>query len=399
MDQRERQVLGISSNIIFLGIVSFFTDISSELIMAVLPAFLFINLGTAPEIIGTIEGIAESMTSFLKLISGAVADKTGNRKRLTIAGYSLSNLVKPLMGFVCSWPQVLVLRIGDRVGKGIRTPPRDAIISDSTDERNMGRAFGIHRTLDQMGAVVGPLLAFALVAPLGYSNIFLLTFIPGTIAISVLFIFVKEPIRKETTTKATLKGAKGIMDRKFSMYIGSATLYAAATVSYAFILLRGIEMGLPAEYTILIYAAIQAFHVFSSYPAGLVSDKFGRIRAVQIGYAVLVLAFLTISLAPSIPIFIIGALLFGAHQGIVETTQRAIIPSLVPKEYKGTAFGVYNTAIGLVVLPSNIIAGYLFSVSGSASTFYYGAFFAVAASFAMALTQRQTSKAMVSNPK
>lgn len=389
LDPRERRALGISTNIIFLGIVSFFTDISSELIMAVLPAFLFISLGTAPEIIGTIEGIAESMTSFLKLISGAVADKTGNRKALTILGYSLSNIIKPLMGFATSWPQVLFLRIGDRVGKGIRTPPRDAIISDSSDERNMGRAFGIHRTLDQAGAVVGPLLAFVLVSPLGYGNVFLLTFIPGAIAIAILIIFVKEPAKNENVTRVTLKGAKGIMDKKFSIYIGSAALYSAASVSYAFILLRGMEMGLRAEHSMLIYAAIQAFHVFSSYPAGIISDRFGRVKAAQIGYAVLVTAFLTISLAPNIQVFVTGALLFGVHQGIVETAQRAIIPSLVPSEYKGTAYGVYNMAIGLVVLPSNIIAGILFGFSGSATTFYYGTILALAASFAMVLTQRQ----------
>jgi hypothetical protein len=222
--QNNRLVLGISSNILFLGMVSFFTDISSELIAAVLPAFLFVTLGTSPEIIGTIEGAAESLTSFLKLASGVAADRTGNRKQLTVAGYSLSNFVKPLMGLVSSWPQVLALRMGDRIGKGIRTPPRDAMIADSTEECKMGAAFGVHRTLDQLGAVVGPLLAFALLAPLGFGGIFLLTIIPGSMAVAILFILVKEPKRRECTTKVTLKGAKRIMDRAFSMYIGSAAL-------------------------------------------------------------------------------------------------------------------------------------------------------------------------------
>ncbi len=369
--------------------VSFFTDISSELIAAVLPAFLFVTLGTSPEIIGTIEGAAESLTSFLKLASGVAADRTGNRKQLTVAGYSLSNLVKPLMGLVSSWPQVLALRMGDRIGKGIRTPPRDAMIADSTEECKMGAAFGVHRTLDQLGAVVGPLLAFALLAPLGFGGIFLLTIIPGSIAVAILFIFVKEPKRRECATKVTLKGAKRIMDRAFSMYIGSAALYAVAAISYSFILLKGIEMGLPAEYTALIYAGIQACHVVAGYPAGVVSDRVGRIRAVQIGYALLFVSFLTMAVAPSVPIFILGAMLFGLHQGVVETSQRAIVPSLVPGEYKGTAYGVYNTAIGIVTLPTNLAAGIIFGALGSAAAFGYGAAFAVAASVAMVVTHRQ----------
>src|SRR5512137_1140030 len=168
MEKKEKILLGISTNILFLGLVSFFTDISTELVVAVLPTFLVLSLGATPEIVGAIEGAAESLTSFLRLISGAISDKTGKRKTLTVAGYGLSNFVKPLMGFVTSWPQVLILRMGDRVGKGIRTPPRDSIIADSTAEAKMGRAFGIHRTLDQLGAVVGPFLAFLLLIPLGY---------------------------------------------------------------------------------------------------------------------------------------------------------------------------------------------------------------------------------------
>lgn len=392
MDKNEKLVLGISSNIIFLGVVSFFTDISSELVVAVLPTFLVLNLGATPEIVGAIEGAAESITSFLRLISGAVSDKTGKRKSLTLVGYTLSNLVKPLIGLVTTWPQVMLLRMGDRVGKGLRTPPRDAIIADSIDAQRIGRAFGIHRTLDQLGAIVGPILAFILLIPLGYNGIFLFTIIPGVIAIAVLFLFVKEPPRKSSAKKVTLKGAKSIMDRGFSMYMGSAALYATAAFSYAFILLRAIELGIPKEYSPLVYAGIQVFHVFSSLPAGEISDRFGRARGVQLGYFFLLISFLVIAAAPNAIVFLIGVVLFGMHQGTIETTQRAIIPSMVSEEYKGTAYGVYNTVIGLVTFPTNLVAGILFTAYGSASAFYYGAFFAVLASIAMALTQRQIAK-------
>ena len=182
------------------------------------------------------------------------------------------------------------------------------------------------------------------------------------------------------------------MDRSFSMYIGSATLYAVAAFSYAFILLRAIELGVPAEYSPLVYAAIQVFHVFSSLPAGEVSDRFGRVRAIQMGYLFLMIAYIVIAFAPNATIFILGVALYGMQQGVIETSQRAIIPSMVKAEFKGTAYGVYNTVIGLVTFPTNFIAGFLFMVYGSAFAFHYGAVFAILASVAMALTQRQLSK-------
>ncbi|MDH7555684.1 MAG: MFS transporter [Candidatus Methanosuratincola sp.] len=387
MEPRDKVLLGVSSNILLLGVVSFFTDISTELIMSVLPTFLVISLGATPEIVGTIEGIAESMTSFLKLVSGAIADRTGKKKRLTIIGYTLSNITKPIMGFATSWSDVLVLRIGDRVGKGLRTAPRDAMIADSADSR-IGRSFGIHRTLDQLGAIVGPVLAFVLLIPLGYGGIFLFTAIPGAIAIAMLVLFVKEPPSKSRQNKAILKNARAIMNRGFSMYIVSATFYAASAISYAFILLRAIEVGIPVEMTALVYALIQIFHVFSGVPAGEISDRFGRVRAVQVGYFLLLAAFATIAVSSELWLFLFGVVLFGMHQGTVETSQRAVIPSLTKEEFKGTAYGVYNMAVGAVALPTNILAGFIFSSLGSQYAFLYGSILALFASLAMAATER-----------
>ncbi|MBC7120641.1 MAG: MFS transporter [Candidatus Methanosuratus sp.] len=367
--------------------VSFFTDISTELIMAVLPTFLVISLGATPEIVGTIEGIAESMTSFLKLVSGAIADRTGKRKRLTAIGYTLSNVTKPIMGFVTSWLGVLFLRVTDRIGKGLRTAPRDAMIADSSDSR-IGRSFGIHRSLDQLGAIVGPILAFLLLVPLGYEGIFLLTAIPGAIAIAILVLFVKEPPSKTKPNKAILKNARAIMNRSFSLYIVSAAFYAASAISYAFILLKAIEVGIPAEMTPLVYALIQLFHVLSGVPAGEISDRFGRIRAVQIGYLLLLISFGTIAVSSEPWIFILGAVLFGMHQGTVETSQRAVIPSLAKEEFKGTAYGIYNMAVGIVVLPTNIAAGFIYTSFGSGYAFLYGSILALMASISMAATQR-----------
>jgi len=393
METKDKVLLGVSSNILLLGVVSFFTDISTELIMSVLPTFLVISLGASPEIVGTIEGIAESTTSFLRLISGAIADRTRKRKRLTVIGYAISNIIKPIMGFATSWWDVLALRIGDRIGKGLRTAPRDAMIADSSDSR-IGRSFGIHRTLDQLGAVVGPVLAFLLLIPLGYGGIFLFTAIPGAIAIAILVIFVKEPPSKTKPNKAILKNARAIMNRSFSMYIVSATLYAASAISYAFILLRAIEVGIPAEMTALVYALIQIFHVFSGVPAGEISDRFGRIRAVQAGYLLLLAAFATIAFSTEPWTFLFGVILFGMHQGTIETSQRAVIPSLTKEEFKGTAYGVYNMAVGAVALPTNIAAGFIYASLGSQYAFLYGSILALFASLAMAATQMTLKRKM-----
>jgi len=372
----------VTANVLFLGVVSFFTDISTEIVVAVLPTFLVFQLGSTPEIVGTIEGIAESTTSFLKLASGTISDRMGKRKSLVVIGYSISNVVKPLMGFSSSWAHVLGLRSADRVGKGLRTPPRDAIISDSAMEDRIGRAFGVHRTLDQLGAIVGPVIAFLLLVPIGYQGLFLLTAIPGTLAILILIIFVKEPKRRSAVSKYTLSGAKSVLTKGVYIYLASVTLYSLGAISYAFILLRALELGIPEEFAPLVYACIQVFHVFSGLPAGEFSDKIGRVRAIQLGYALLLGSFLVMALAPGPIIFLIGASLFGAHQGIVETSQRAIIPCLVPEEYRGTAYGLYNMLIGVVTLPTNMVAGLLFSMS-SAFAFYYGAVFAALASIAI----------------
>lgn len=373
----------MTANVLFLGVVSFFTDISTEIVVAVLPTFLVLQLGSTPEIVGTIEGIAESTTSFLKLASGTISDRMGKRKSLVVIGYSISNVVKPLMGFSSSWAHVLGLRSADRVGKGLRTPPRDTIISDSAMEDRIGRAFGVHRTLDQLGAIVGPVIAFLLLVPIGYQGLFLLTAIPGTLAILILIIFVKEPKRRSAVSKYTLSGAKSVLTKGVYTYLASVTLYSLGAISYAFILLRALELGIPEEFAPLVYACIQVFHVFSGLPAGEFSDKIGRVRAIQLGYALLLGSFLVMALAPGPIIFLIGASLFGAHQGIVETSQRAIIPCLVPEEYRGTAYGLYNMLIGVVTLPTNMVAGLLFSMS-SAFAFYYGAVFAALASIAIA---------------
>lgn len=374
---------GVSINVIILGIVSLFTDISSEIIYAVLPIFLVYHLRASAEFVGIIEGVAESIASFLKSFSGYISDKIGKRKPMILIGYGISNVFKPLMGFSTNWIDVLTIKSLDRVGKGLRTAPRDAIISESTVESRMGRAFGIHRTLDQIGAVIGPFIAFPLIALFGYRGAFFFTAVPGIIAIIILIIFLKEPKVKRTNSHKK----KFTFNKKFSVYLLAVATYSLGAVSYAFLMLKAMEFGISEGLAPLIYAEIQLFHVLASIPAGELSDKIGRIKAVQLGHVMLLLSFLTLILANNFIWIILGALLFGVHKGFVETTQRAIIPNIVQGEYKATAYGMYNTILGITTLPTNYIAGILFSINSSL-TFYYGALFIIIATILMQILQK-----------
>ncbi len=373
--QRAFEKIGISTGILFLGIVSFFTDISTEIVLAILPLFLVYQIGVTADIIGIIEGIAESISSILKSISGYISDRIGKRKKLIVIGYGISNIVKPFLGFSYDWSHVLFIRIIDRIGKGIRTSPRDAIITEITTENKIGRAFGIHRTLDQLGAVTGPLLAFPLLAILGYRNTFFFTAIPGIIAIIILIIFVKEP---KTITKTMIKKEKFHINKKFMKYLFSVAFYSIGAISYAFIMLKAIEIGIIEEFIPLLYAIIQIFHVIAGIPAGELSDKIGRKITLQLGYLFLLISFTIIVFINNIFGILLGVIMFGLHKGIVETSQRALIPSLISDEHKATAYGIYNMILGILTLPTNIIAGILFTINSS-YTFYYGIFFVIIA--------------------
>jgi MFS family permease len=363
--------IGISSTVLFLGIVSFFTDISTEIVLAILPLFLVYQIGVTADIIGVIEGAAESISSIFKSISGYISDKIGKRKKIVVIGYGISNIVKPFLGISYDWLHVLIIRITDRIGKGIRTPSRDAIIAESTVENKIGRAFGIHRTLDQLGAVIGPLLAFPLLAILGYRGTFFFTAIPGIIAILILIIFIKEP---KIITKIIAKKEKFHLNKKFIKYLFSVGFYSIGAISYAFIILRAIEIGIAEEIIPLLYAIIQIFHVITGIPAGELSDRIGRRKTLQLGYLFLLISFMIIAFTNNILGILLGVIMFGLHQGIVETSQRALIPSLISNEHKATAYGIYNMILGILTLPTNIIAGILFTMKSSYA-FYYGIFF------------------------
>ena len=359
---------------LYLGLTSFLTDISSEAMLSLLPAYLLIVLGITPELVGLIEGIAESATSFLRLFSGALADIKGRRKLITTVGYALSNAVKPLMGLAYTWDSVLAIRVLDRVGKGIRTPPRDSMIADASVEGKVGRAFGVHRTLDQLGAVAGPLIAFALLPFLGYSGVFFSIAIPGGLAVLVLVFLVREPpMRVKPSKERFVKGFLGLFKGPFAFYMTSVAAYSLASFSFVFVVYRASELaGVDPSVTVLLYALIQVFHVVSGIPAGELFDRVGGVKAVVISYLTLTLCYSMLSHKLPALVAFLALAIYGLHKGFIETTQRAIIPSLVDPRYKSSAYGLYNTMVGAAILPSNILAGFLYSAFGGWAVFIFG---------------------------
>jgi MFS family permease len=280
---------GISGNVFFFGLVSFLTDVSSEMIYPLLPLFLTSVLGAGPAFLGVIEGIAESTASLLKLVSGLLSDRVSGRKRLVLGGYTISAVARPLVAAAATPVHVLLVRFGDRIGKGIRTSPRDALIADSTDPAVRGKAFGFHRSMDHAGAIVGPLIATALLV--WFLNdirlVFWLSSIPGVLAVVVIIVFVKETARK-TSTGGIILGA--VPEGKLRPYLFTLFLFTLGNSSDAFLLLRAGQLGVPPARIPLLWTFFHVIKMCSAMPFGALSDRVGRRAVIAAGWAVYVLA-------------------------------------------------------------------------------------------------------------
>ena len=360
-----------SRNVVNLGLVSFFTDVSTEMILGILPLFIITELGASKAILGLIEGLGESVGYASRTFSGALSDKIGKRKLLILAGYALSTISKPLFALSSIWTHALAVRISDRIGKGIRTAPRDALLSDSVKESKVGRAFGIHRSLDQAGAIVGPLLAFALMPLLGVRGIFWFSFIPAIIAVLILLFFVVE--RSITPRgESVLSNFRSVLKGRFLFLMIVLTIFSLGAFNFAFILLQGMELGIIASLVPVIYAVINVTHTAIGYPAGILSDRIGGEKTLIIGYGL----FATVSIIGMVSfselfIVFVMAAIFGLYFGISETVQRAIVPKYIASEVRGTAYGVYYLFVGISFLIANTVFGTLWENSGVQYAFTY----------------------------
>ena len=374
-------------NVVAAGLSSLFTDISSEMIVPVLPLFLTSVLGASPFTVGLIEGVAEATASLLKAVSGWWSDRLSRRKPFMLFGYGLSNLVKPLFALSTSWPQVLVVRFADRFGKGVRGAPRDALIADSVPANARGRAFGFHRMLDTIGAAIGPLLAFGLIRIYrgDYRHIFWWAGVPGIASVIILAFLVREPRNGGANPAAPAGVGQAAADPDpagrrhvplgpaFGWLAVVSTLFALGNSSDAFLILRAQNIGLPALLVPLAYFSFNAVYSALSWPAGSWSDRIGRRPLLVAGYLFFGLIYLGFALANKAwqvwPLFALYGLYYAATEGI----QKALVVDVVPAGRRGTAIGLLNALTGVAAFPASLVAGYLWQRFGFAWSFYYGA--------------------------
>jgi MFS family permease len=378
-----RRYRKLPRNVIAIGFVSLLNDASSEIIYPLLPIFLATSLGASAGAIGVIEGLAESISSLLKLFAGYFSDRLGKRKILVVAGYSLASLMRPLLAFARTWPQVLFIRMTDRIGKGLRTAPRDAMIADVVEVEQRGIAFGFHRAMDHGGAVIGPLIGYLLVmlfvvnrnAPTAseFTRVFLVASVPAFLAVMVAIFLMRESpvIRHENTTvvKLSLRG----FDGNFKRFLVVLALFTLSNSSDSFLILRALDSGVSVVLIPLLWAAHHGMKVLSSLFGGDLSDRLGRKRLIVAGwilYAAVYAGFAFVTSSVSVWVLF---LIYGIYFGLAEGAEKALVADLVRPEQRGTAYGLYNLAFGITVFPASLLMGLIWDWKGPTTAFLVSA--------------------------
>jgi MFS family permease len=387
-DKNEKSSL---RNLFALGFVSFFTDMSSEMVFSLLPTFLLGLPGSSRAVLGLIEGTAEALSYALRAVSGFFSDKFRKRKIFILLGYALSNAVKPFFAVARVPFDVFVIRITDRVGKAVRTSPRDALLSESISEKRRGAAFGLHRTLDQAGAIVGPVVASTAMLILGFTirDIFLLSLIPGAIALFIILFLVKERVSKSTSEFKLLEGVKSVLKGNFSLLLIIVGVFSLGAFDFSFVLLNAQESGIAGSLIPLVYAVVNVAHTAIAIPAGVLSDRVGKEKVMVFGYGIFLSTALLFLLPAGVYVALLVAVVYGAYVGIVETIQRALIPDYVEKNLKGTAYGIYYLVVGSAFFVSNAVVGTLWEYFGSSVASAYSVTLSAIAIIAMIVFVRK----------
>lgn len=380
---------GLPPTVFALSLVSFLNDTSSEIIYPLLPAFLFLALGATPFAIGLIEGVAESLASILKLFSGYLSDKFAKRKLPVFLGYSLAAITRPLLAFVTSWQQVLVVRMTDRVGKGIRGAPRDALLAAEVPEDRRGMAFGFNRAADHLGAVVGPIVAFMLLTYLAadpenptlaeYQSVFLYASIPVAVGLFVIVFFVHEPKKPAEESAVPPKLSLDGFDGSFKRYLLILALFTLSNSTDAFLLLRAEQAGVAPAMLPLLWMVLHFSKVFSSLVGGELSDSVGRKTMIISGWMVYAAVYLGFAFVNAEWQAWLLFVLYGCYFGLTEGAEKALVADMVNAEKRGTAYGLYNLAFGITVLPASLMFGGLWQLFGAEAAFMVSAGISIAA--------------------
>ncbi len=385
---KQRRVV---NNIVIIGMVSLFIDMSTEMVYPLIPLYLTAVLGATPAIVGVIEGIAESAASLLKVFSGYIGDVYQNKKKLTFVGYSASVVYKMLLLIASSWVGVLFARVIDRIGKGIRTAPRDALVAQSCDASNLGGSFGLHKMLDMLGSSLGALLAYVFLATsLGYEKAFLYSVIPAVIGILIITQVRENKCEVKKPEKFSFKNLK--LDAHLKYYLAVIFLFCLGNSSNTFLLLKAQERGFSATQVILLYFVFNLATSLLAIPSGKLSDKIGRSRVLVPGYVIFGLVYFGFALWSSKAGIVILFLAYGVYTAFISGAERAFIAENAPAQYKGTVLGLYGMLQGIGLLFSSIIAGVLWTAFGSNAMFYFGGAVGIASALLIAAMFRRKRK-------
>lgn len=372
-------VPGVKRPVFILGVVSFLTDVSSEMVYPLVPLFLTSVLGAPLTAVGLIEGLAEGGASLFKTVGGWASDRLRMRRPLVMAGYALSAAAKPLLAAAYVWPVALLVRFGDRAGKGVRTAPRDALVAEVTPAKQRGRAFGFHRAADTLGAVVGPAVALGLLALFSdnFRLIFILAFIPAVAGVALVSLVRERPPPPEAAGARTSTWRE--LGVGFYVFLGVSLVFALGNSSDVFLLLRAKDVGLSNSEVVLSYMLFNLVYAVVAMPAGIASDRLGRRNVIGLGFAVFAAVYLGFGLAGGGAVIWPLFAVYGLYMALTEGVGRAFVADFVPSDRRATALGLYQGAMGAMILLSSVIAGALWDIVDPAAPFFLGAATALAA--------------------
>ncbi len=384
-------------NVVLLGLVSFFSDVSAEMVYPLIPLYLTAVLGGTPELVGIIEGIAESLASLLKVWSGYISDRYRHKKPIAFIGYATGFLYKLALLAATSWGGILAARVIDRVGKGIRTAPRDVLVSESAKESGMGKAFGIHKALDMAGSALGILIAYFLVRNAGgcweYKRIFIVSMIPAVFGLAVLLLVKEKSSPAAPKERLPLLERARELDANLKLYLLVAFLFTLGNSSNAFLLLKAKSVGFTDTNVVLLYFLYNLSAAVLSIPFGRLSDKIGRKKLLVAGYLTFSAVYLCFAFVTSSTAMIFAFILYGFYTAMTAGVERAFIAEIAPADLKGTMLGLDATIVGIALLPASVIAGWLWKTFGSRAPFLFGSLLSLAAAMILlALLGRMAGK-------
>lgn len=393
--KKPTKFFGLSRNVISMGAVSFLNDAASDMVFPFIPVFLTSVLGASATFVGLVEGVANSVANILKAVSGRISDVVHRRKPFVLFGYTLSAIAKPMLSLATAPWHVLVIRVMDRIGKGTRDAPRDALVSLSTEPHNVARAFGFQRGSDTIGAAVGPLIAFAILPLIenDLRTLFFLSFVASFIAVLIVQFFIRDVRTRPSDAEAfgeyaafpKVEVRESIQWRElgipFFIFVAAATIFALGRASEAFLLLRAQEGGVALSLVPIIYFVYNTVFGLISLPVGMIADRVGRRHTFMAGMLVFAVSYILFATATSTVVMWGLFIVYGIYSALTEGVGRAIVADLVPEKLRGTAFGIYNALTGVALLPASVIFGFLWDTFGYGIAFWYGAAMAITAFF------------------